>query len=273
MTDKTAFGDRMKAYERATAGHRHLPLLPVCARIDGKRFSKFTQGLRRPYDERMSELMVRTTAHLVETTGALIGYTQSDEISLIFYSDDHRAQIYMDGRVQKQTSLLAALTTAYFIRNLDAAIPEKAGQMPIFDCRTWTVPTLVEAANVLLWREQDATKNAISMAAQHYYTHSELMGRSGAEKQELLFAKGVNFNDLPAFFKRGTYVQRREVLRRFTTDELEALPPKHEARLNPDLVVRRRETQRLELPPWAECVTGWRCSSRAPPPRWAPSDP
>jgi tRNA(His) 5'-end guanylyltransferase len=249
MTDKTAFGDRMKAYEHNTAGHRHLPLLPVCARVDGKRFSKFTQGLARPYDARMSELMVQTTAYLVEATQAVIGYTQSDEISLVFYSDDPRSQIFMDGRIQKQTSLLAAMTTAFFIRQLDELLPEKAGQMPIFDCRTWTVPTLEEAANVLLWREQDATKNSISMAAQHYYTHAELMGCSGSDKQELLFQKGVNWNDYPSFFKRGTYVQRRTVERRFTAEELDALPPKHAARTTPDLVVSRRETQRLDLPP------------------------
>jgi hypothetical protein len=61
MPDKTALGDRMKLYGRIEAGRRCLPLLPICARIDGKRFSRFTQGLERPYDQRLSRLMVDVT--------------------------------------------------------------------------------------------------------------------------------------------------------------------------------------------------------------------
>ncbi|MFT5685710.1 MAG: tRNA(His) guanylyltransferase, partial [Myxococcota bacterium] len=69
MADKTALGDRMKQYERREAGRRCMPRLPICIRIDGKTFSKFTRGLARPYDARLSELMVQTTEYLVENTG------------------------------------------------------------------------------------------------------------------------------------------------------------------------------------------------------------
>ena len=58
-------GDRMKVYESAEAGRRLMDQLPICARIDGKGFSKFTRELKRPYDERLSQLMVATTVHLV----------------------------------------------------------------------------------------------------------------------------------------------------------------------------------------------------------------
>lgn len=249
MSDKRALGDRMKRYENATAGLRHLPQLPVCARIDGKRFSKFTEGLARPFDQRLSDLMVRTTCYLVETTQACIGYTQSDEISLVYFSDDPKKQIFLDGRIQKMTSILAAMTTAYFGRELAQTLPEKADEMPLFDCRTWTVPSKEEAVNALVWREQDATKNSISMATQSYYHHSDVIGLKGAEMQELLFQKGVNWNDYPTFFKRGTYVQHRTLERRFTSEEIRDLPAKHDAHRNPDLVYTRREVAALELPP------------------------
>jgi len=68
------FGDRMKIYEMAEAGRRLMPLLPACARLDGKSFSNFTKDMKRPYDERLSRLMVDTTKHLVKETNACMGY-------------------------------------------------------------------------------------------------------------------------------------------------------------------------------------------------------
>jgi tRNA(His) 5'-end guanylyltransferase len=79
--------------------------------------------------------------------------------------------------------------------------------MPRFDARVYVVPTLEEAVNSFLWREQDATKNSITMAASAYYSHNELMNKNGSEKQEMLFQKEVNWNDYPTFFIRVSYVQ------------------------------------------------------------------
>lgn len=254
MSDKTALGDRMKAYEKRETGRRCMPHLPICARIDGKRFSRWTEGLERPYDQRLSDLMVGTTRHLVSETQAVIGYTQSDEISLVFHSDDPKHQLFLDGRIQKLTSILASMATAWFNAHAGLSIPERAGRLALFDCRVWTVPTRAEAANVLLWRERDATKNSVSMAARHYYSHSDLHHRSSSELQELLHAKGVNWNDYPAFFKRGTFVRREVVERRLDVEELEALPEKHAARRDPDLIVRRSVLVTMDMPPFDKVV-------------------
>jgi tRNA(His) 5'-end guanylyltransferase len=244
------FGDRMKLYEQQEAGRRLLPLLPVCARIDGKGFRIFTRGLERPYDSRMSELMSHTMTYLTQETQACIGYTQSDEISLVWYSADVKNQIFFDRRVQKMVSVLASMTTAFFNANVPNFLPEKKERLAMFDCRVWQVPTLEEAANTILWREYDATKNSISMAARHYYSHKALHKKTGNEMQEMLFEKGVNWNDYPPFFKRGLFVQKRKVVRAFTGEELNALPEKHEARRTPDLQVERTEYQRIDMPPF-----------------------
>ncbi|MEZ4658167.1 MAG: tRNA(His) guanylyltransferase Thg1 family protein [Caldilineaceae bacterium] len=248
------FGDRIKYYEQQEVGRRLLPLLPACARIDGKGFSKFTEGLARPFDARLVELMCETTAYLVQEAQACIGYTQSDEISLVWYSDDYKSQIFFDRRIQKMVSVLASMTTAFFNANLPKYLPEKSGALALFDCRVWQVPTLEEAANTLLWREFDATKNSISMAARHYYPHAELHKKTGSEMQEMLWQKGVNWNDYPSFFKRGMFVQRRKVIRTFTADDIMKLPPKHEARTNPALTVERSEVQRVDMPPFAKVI-------------------
>ena len=244
------FGDRMKDYERQETGRRFMPLLPVCARIDGKGFSKFTRGLERPYDSRMSELMCQTTTYLTQETQACIGYTQSDEISLVWYSADAKSQIFFDRRIQKMVSVLASVTTAFFNAKIPAFIPEKQKVLAMFDCRIWQVPTLEEAANTIIWREYDATKNSVSMAARHYYSHKALYKKTGNEMQDMLFEKGVNWNDYPPFFKRGVFVQKRKVVRAFTTEELNFLPEKHEARRNPELQIERAEYKRINMPPF-----------------------
>ena len=248
------FGDRMKNYEKVTAGQKLMPLLPVCVRLDGKGFSNFTQGLNRPYDQRLSDIMVETTIALVKETNALIGYTQSDEISLILFSDSTKSQIYFDGKLHKMIGDLAAFASLFFNDLIREGLPEKAHLRPRFDCRVWNVPNKMEAANTILWREQDATKNSISMAASHYYSHNQLHKKSGSEKQDMLMEKGVNWNDYPPFFKRGTFVRRETVIRKYTCDELDKLPQKHAARQNPDLEVERQQISVLPMYPFSKVI-------------------
>jgi len=76
-------GDRMKEFESAEAGRRLMPLLPICIRLDGRSFSRYTAKLNKPFDIQMSGIMVTTTKLLVDETNAAMGYTQSDEISLV----------------------------------------------------------------------------------------------------------------------------------------------------------------------------------------------
>ncbi len=245
-------GDRMKLYEGAEAQRRFMPLLPILARIDGRAFHAFTRDMARPFDAMFTNCMVQTTMALVRETGACMGYTQSDEITLAWHSTDMRSQVWFDGRIQKMTSQLAAQATLFFYRmvceNMDR---EYANRMPTFDARLWNVPNRTEGANVFLWREWDATKNSLSMAASAYYSHKFLMGKNGAQKHDLLMEKGVNWNDYPASFKRGTYVQRRLESKAFSAAELESLPPKHAARANPGLMVERHVVSVLDMPPLA----------------------
>ena len=245
MTD--ALGDRMKAYEAQETARRFLPMLPVYARIDGRSFSAFTRDMARPYDERMSRAMVETTKGLVERTHARIGYTQSDEISLVWLADIPEGSYFFDGKTMKMASVLAGLTTALFMRIIwDEFGPEYAYRLPHFDARVFQLPSRIEAANTFLWRELDATKNAISMAARSIYSHKALDHKNGAQMQEMLFAKGINFNDYPAFFKRGTFVRRITKERPFTAEELARIPEEH--RPASDALVMRSEFVELDMP-------------------------
>jgi tRNA(His) 5'-end guanylyltransferase len=203
----------------------------------------------RPFDGTFNCMMVAVTVNLVEETGAIIGYTQSDEITLIFYGDDLESQIFFGGKPYKMTSVLAALASVKFNAMIKTTFPEKARWLPVFDCRVWIVPSKEEAVNVLVWREQDATRNSILMAGQCYYSHKQLDGKKTDMIQEMLHEKGVNWAEYHSAFKRGTYVQRRKVVRKFSCDEIERLPQKHAARKNPDLEIERTEVKVLEMPP------------------------
>jgi len=247
--NKDQLGDRMKFYESQACVEKLLPLIPVIARLDGKGFSNFTRGLKRPYDERLSKLMIETATYLVKETNANCAYTQSDEITLVWYSNSIESQIYFDGRIFKMISDLASMASVFFNSKLSEYLPEKKDKMPRFDCRIFSVPTLDEAVNAFYWREKDATKNSITMAASAFYSHIQLMNRSGSEKQEMLFQKGINWNDYPSFFKRGSYIVRKKSVSKMTLEEIEKLPPKHNARKNPDIAIEKWVIDRVELPP------------------------
>lgn len=241
------FGDRMKGYENVEA-RRCLPIdVPILARIDGKKFSHFTKGLHRPYDERLRRLMVDTTRYLMEETGAVAGYTQSDEITLLFRPDVKEDGRYLGGRVQKMCSIFAGTATAYFCAGLPEVLPEKAGKMPTFDCRVWSVPDEAEASNVFVWRQLDATKNAASMAAMTQYSHNQLLNKSTKEKIDMLKEKGTDFHGYPACWRRGQFLVRRTFTRAFTSEEIARLPLKHEARANPELLVERGDIVEVDL--------------------------
>ena len=244
MNDKTdKFGDRMKMYEGIEAQRAFMPGLPICVRIDGRAFHTFTRGMQRPYDKAMADAMIETTKYLVQQTYACIGYTQSDEISLVLRDD---AEPLFGGRISKLTSVLASMATAKFNEVIHKTYPEKP--LAQFDCRCWQVPNRVEATNEILWREFDATKNSISMAARSVYSDNQLLNKNSSDKQEMLWQKGINWDKYPVFFKRGTYARRVVIERKLTPDELKDLPEHHEARKNPDMVFTRSEIKEIEMP-------------------------
>lgn len=225
-----------------------MPKLPIYARLDGKSFHTFTRGMKRPYDINLSQLMVNTTKHLVEKTNALIGYVQSDEISLVWNFPEPDSEPLFGGRIMKVSSILAGMCSSYFTREAIKLFPDLLDkQLPAFDCRVINLPSKEEATNMFLWREIDATKNAISMAARAHFSHKRLQNKSGPQMQEMLFQEhGINFNDYPAFFKRGTWVRKVRVEKEVTEEDLKHIPEKY--RQLPVTSVIRSVVKELDMP-------------------------
>lgn len=209
---KDSMGDRMKDYERIGKTQSNLfPFLPGIIRLDGKSFHNFTKGLERPFDKRLHNLMCDLTKFLMKECGAKVGYTQSDEISLMLFQKDHREQLHFGGKIQKLNSVLAASASVFFNKKLIYFLPEKADQSPVFDCRCFNVPNKIEVYNYFLWREKDATRNSIQMLGQHYFSHRQLQKKSCNQIQDMLHEEyDINWNDCPSEQKRGSYFYKKD---------------------------------------------------------------
>lgn len=239
---KDSLGDRMKQYEYVETSRLLIPRLPTIVRIDGKNFHTYTKGFCKPFDVRIRTAMTETTKRLVEETNAVIGYTQSDEITLILPDD---RPVLFEGRIFKLVSYLASFATMVFNQTMEFEDKKYA----TFDCRIFQVPSREEACNHLIWRELDAVRNSVQALAHKHFSHKQLQNLNTDQLKNLLSGKGIDWNTTCSpYCKRGVYIKRRIIERKFTKEELKKLPPKHQAKTNPELIVTRSELNEIYFP-------------------------
>lgn len=244
-------GDRMKSLERAPQTAPFTADLPLYARVDGRGFSRFTRGMARPFDPRMLAAMQRTARALLEDTAAQAAYVQSDEISLLWAGSDVPGRTpFFGGKTFKVVSVLAGMATAQFTRalienpeGLDAFLP----RAPHFDARACQLPSAETAAEMIRWRSEDATRNALQMVAQHHFSHKSLQGQDLGVVRRRLDAAGIRMTDFPAAFRNGTLLLRRKRERPLTSEERARIPAHH--RPAPGAPVLRTTIEEITDPP------------------------
>ena len=246
MSDKDSLGDRIKDYELAETGGKFMKGIPIVIRLDGRSFSRYTKGFNRPFDEDMSYTMIEVTKFLVNETSAVVGYTQSDEITLILHSEDPKSELFFTGKKFKIISVLASLASVKFYTTLLSRkgdmTPDK---LPSFDCRAFQVPSKMEAWNALLWRVQDATRNSVQMLGQAHFSHKELQNKNQNRIIEMLFEqKGIKWVDLPAKYKEGSFIRSEKVMKPITVSELGG---KTNGLYQPGDMVERSVVREIEL--------------------------
>jgi tRNA(His) guanylyltransferase len=197
--------ETMRAFETALDPNV-LPEVFMVARLDGRGFTRLTKEVHpfeKPFDRRFHDLMRQTAEHLMTNCGLGVSYafSQSDEISLLFGPDS-------DGfgrKLRKLLSILSGEASARFSLLL--------GSVAVFDCRVSQLPSAGLVVDYFRWRAEDAHRNALNA---HCYwllrrqgrdvgqATEALRGLSTSAKNEFLFRGGINFNDLPAWQKRGS---------------------------------------------------------------------
>lgn len=225
---KDSIGDRMKENYENRAKTKLLRRTPVIIRLDGKAFHTFTKEFNKPFDEILTLTMQKTMLALCKLVqGCVLGYTQSDEITLVLTDYTKlETSAWFDYDIQKVCSVSASIATLVFnrcflneiqkkyesISELTASVYYQAWlKGALFDARCFNIPK-EEVTNCLLWRQQDATRNSINAVGQAYFSHRELQGLNVNQIQDKLFKeKGINWNDLPIYLKRGSCCIKQEI--------------------------------------------------------------
>lgn len=182
---------------------------PVIIRLDGKAFHTLTRGFNKPFDPGFQSAMAGTTEYLCgEIQGVKLAYMQSDEISLLLTDFDRLStDAWFDYNLQKMVSVSASMASVVFSRRIGQIKgPEYFG---FFDSRAFNLPK-EEVANYFLWRQKDWIRNSVMMLAQANFSHKELHGKNQADMHEMLYSKGINWNDLNPECKNGLFFIKSE---------------------------------------------------------------
>lgn len=233
MPDRDSLGTRMKTYYEEVPKFRLYRRTPVAIRIDGKAFHTFTRGFKKPFDEILIKSMQQTMLYLCENIqGCVLGYTQSDEITLIL--QDYKTlttSAWFDYEIQKICSISASMATMAFNKFFEQNVYDenplgsvnsencelintyinaiKKGAM--FDARCFNIPK-EEVTNLIFWRQLDAARNSVQMVGQAYFSHKELQNKSCNDIQDMLMEKyNINWNDFPTTQKRGSCAVRMTI--------------------------------------------------------------
>lgn len=208
--EKDSLGTRMKGYE-SVSNIKLIRRMPLIIRLDGKAFHTFTKKFDKPFDKQLADIMTNVTKYLVANIqGCKMGYTQSDEISLLITDyDDLNTDSWFDKKVQKIVSISAAMATMKFQQLIGSIDEQKLITKDVlFDSRAFVLPK-EEVTNYFVWRQQDAIRNSVQMLGQSQFSHKQLHKKSCRMIKEMLInEKGMDWEDIDTRYKRGTCVNR-----------------------------------------------------------------
>ena len=228
--DTSDLAKRMKDYEMRDRYFLQ-KRIPVAIRVDMRAGHTFTRGFKRPFDDIFMKSMQETAKYMCENMGnAKLAYVQSDEITIILTDyDTLETDCWFNYRTDKLCSISASMATMAFNKFFEANVKnyirnimpniltplaetymKAAEKGAMFDARCFNIPK-EEVTNLIYWRQLDATRNSIQMVGQANFSHKELQNKSCNDIQDMLHKqKGVNWNDLPVYQKRGSCCIKEE---------------------------------------------------------------
>lgn len=231
MMKTDCLGDRMKDYESRNQYFLQRRT-PVCIRVDMRAGHTFTKGFARPFDEVFGNAMMKTMKYCAENIeNCVFSYCQSDEITFILVDYEKlETEAWFNYRTDKLCSISASMATMAFNKffekevnkqiidyleyntgkvsvadiELKDAYMESLNKGAMFDARCFNIPK-EEVANLIYWRQLDATRNSIQMVGQANFSHSKLQNKTCNDIQDMLIVqRNINWNDFPTHQKRGS---------------------------------------------------------------------
>ena len=202
---------RMREFEKSL--DRTMPCeCFLVSRLDGHGFTRLTKkewNLEKPFDIRFRDIMIETLKRLMECGFRIVyGYTQSDEISLLFHKDDST----FSKKERKLLSLLAAEASATFT--------SMAARHAVFDNRLIPLPSEENVVDYFRWRQEDARRNSLNahcfwllrkQGLQAVEAQKRISGLLNVEKLNLLLSAGIDYETLPAWQKYGVGLYFKDV--------------------------------------------------------------
>jgi tRNA(His) 5'-end guanylyltransferase len=184
-------------------------LPPVIVRVDGRNFKESLARLRfkKPYDLKFEKAMVSAGRALMEASGLgpLWVYTFSDELNVFF------TELPFDGRVEKLDSVVPSFLSSALTLALGLKTPLA------FDARV--VPLHYEdVAGYLQWRQAEAWRNhmqsygfytLVKDGLAEKYASKTLRGMKFEDIHEMMWQRGVNLNETPAWQRKGVFIYRK----------------------------------------------------------------
>ncbi|AYV82092.1 MAG: tRNAHis guanylyltransferase [Homavirus sp.] len=231
-TKPMIIGDRMKLYEKVYEA-KIPPYQAFIIRLDGKNFSKFTNGFKKPFDSLFTSAMIQTANDLTTKFNPTTGYTHSDEITLIFppactkeeYDTKQNKSTHLfDGRVCKLCSVLAGYCTArfnwyitYYVDSNKRYYTQQflnkiASCETCFDARIVDIPYTkeYEIVNHMIWRSvQDCYRNCVQTYAYYHLGKKTTFKKHCGEMVEIMKENGFDFeSSVPHYLKHGVYCKK-----------------------------------------------------------------
>lgn len=243
--DGLEIGNRMKEFYENVLRTRLMRRCPVALRMDGKAFKHFTENFKNPYDRLFRDTMQETMLNLCQSIqGCVLGYTQSDEITLSLVDYETFSQeAWFNYEIQKMVSTAASMTTMYFNKiferktrefvmencclmdsNDDFSQEENPNEElhryvkiykdavskgAMFDARCFNVPK-EEVTNLIYWRQLVAIRNYVQMAARTHLSNTEVKNKITKEMKQMLEQIGITWEDYPVDCQRGACAIREQ---------------------------------------------------------------
>jgi leucine-rich repeat protein len=196
---------------------------PIIITLNGVGFyKKLNQKLQKPFDSKFNKLMNKTLIYLLEKLPyTKVGYTWRYEMNIIINIPTYfNTNALWKRDISKIQSIVTSMASTFFTREYHKLFQtEDNTTLFEFNCQTWNTPTIEDAYNWLVYRQEECMDNSIKRFARFFLTTQEMKGKTSEELIKYLIEHyNTNWNYEKADNKLGRVFIKQNVIQ-FDIDE------------------------------------------------------